>query len=443
MLVGLFPTFVWGAVPLSFTLDIDKLAYLSELERNEEAYALALVLLDEWEGDPRFDLYYGVSAIDVGQLSEGIFALERVLIVNAKHYRARLELARGYFAAGENDRSAAEFKIVLAKNPPIPVKHHIGSYLAAIERRYAQARAQRKTLFVTAFAVSGLGYDSNVNAAPNISAVTTPQGVGNLISTSRQTSDAFMRTAVGAGVTKVVRSDLEFMVDARYTRVDNQQGFIDTESLEFHLAGSYKQARDRWTLVLSNRNFDIDQTANQAVNAGVLAVSRRLDVRAGLQASLGYVQLDFPGQVNRDFIRSQLSIGGHYKPVGKFPLTLSGSFHLGKDRPNESSVLNLVDANVLSLKGVYGLGFQARLKLHAKWLLKGVIQYENSQYEVVDTVFNTFRADDYWHLQVDNQWSLMKHWSLLASVGRSVNISNLALRDYQRNKFSLNLRYDY
>jgi len=443
MMVCLCPSLVWGAVPLSFTSDIGKLAYLSEHERNEEAYALALVLLDEWEGDPRFDLYYGVSAIDVGQLSEGIFALERVLIVNAKHYRARLELARGYFAAGENDRSAAEFKIVRAKNPPVPVKHHIDSYLAAIERRYAKAKAQRKTLFVSAFAMSGLGYDSNVNAAPSVGTISTPQGVGNLISTSRQTPDAFMRTSVGAGVSKVVHSDLELMANARYTRVDNQQGFIDTESLEFHLAGSYKRKRDRWTFALSNRYLDIDQAANQKVGAGVLVVSRRLDAQAGLQASLGYVQLDFPGQVNRDFIRSHLSIGGHYKPVGTFPLTLSGAFHLGKDRPNEAFVLNLLDAKVLSLKGVYGLDFQASWKLHAKWFLKVMAQYENSQYEVVDTVFNTVRADDYWHLQVDNQWSLTKQWSLLASVGRSVNVSNLALRDYQRNKFSLNLRYDY
>ncbi|MDQ7015757.1 MAG: hypothetical protein Q9N68_05195 [Gammaproteobacteria bacterium] len=443
IITSLLPVLVWGALPLSSSPEVEKLARLSEAERNREAYALALTLLDEWEGDPRFDLYYGVSAIDVGQLSEGIFALERVLMINPKHYRARLELARGYFSAGENDRSAAEFKIVLAKNPPVPVVHNIGSYLSAIERRHAEAKARRKTVFVTGFAMSGLGYDSNVNAAPETSNISTPQGIGTLVSTSRQTPDAFMRTAIGAGVSKLVQSRLEFMADARYTRVDNQQGFIDTESLEFHLAGSYKQERNRWTLVLGNRSLNIDQTANQNVWAGGLAVNHRLNARAGLHASLGYAQAGFPGQVNRDFIRSRLFMGGHYKPLGAFPLTLSGSVYFGDDRPDESSVLNLLDAKVLSLKGVYGLDVRAKVKLSAKWLMKAMLQYESSQYEVIDTVFNTFRADDYWHVQLDHEWSLMKKWSLIGSVGRSVNLSNLALREYQRNKFSLSLRYDY
>jgi len=45
----------------------------------DEFFSITLKYRNEWEGDTVFDYFSGISAIDKGEVSEGIFSLERVL----------------------------------------------------------------------------------------------------------------------------------------------------------------------------------------------------------------------------------------------------------------------------------------------------------------------------------------------------------------------------
>ena len=74
-------------------------------ESANAAFSYAQKHRAEQEGDPDFDFYYGVAAIDTGNVSQGVFALERVLAVQPNNHAARLELARGYFILEEYARA--------------------------------------------------------------------------------------------------------------------------------------------------------------------------------------------------------------------------------------------------------------------------------------------------------------------------------------------------
>ena len=104
---------------------------ISLFEKNSvQAYSYAAEHLSEQEGDPQFDYYYGVAAIDAGHASQGVFALERVLLLYPDEHAARLELARGYFIHEEYARSRQEFETVMQLNPPDDVMQNAQIFLS-------------------------------------------------------------------------------------------------------------------------------------------------------------------------------------------------------------------------------------------------------------------------------------------------------------------------
>ncbi|WP_189610900.1 FecR domain-containing protein [Saccharospirillum salsuginis] len=124
----------------------------------DTARLLADELLDRFEGTPRFDLYYALLLLHENRTQEAIFALERVLAYAPDQHRARLELARAYFANKNLARARTEFERVLATDPPANVRTNIESFLARIDAA-EQARNQQFNLYAGLEA----GWDSNIN----------------------------------------------------------------------------------------------------------------------------------------------------------------------------------------------------------------------------------------------------------------------------------------
>ena len=85
--------------------DLERLQQYFSQPDKRQAYEYASAYREVYEGDPYFDYYYGVAAIDSGKVSEGVFALERVLIAFPDDPVATLELARGYYILEEYSRA--------------------------------------------------------------------------------------------------------------------------------------------------------------------------------------------------------------------------------------------------------------------------------------------------------------------------------------------------
>src|SRR5205085_3176353 len=138
---------------------LDELRALVESGRAEEAYA-AFCADPDLSTRPRgFDLWCGVAAVDLGRAGEGVLASERYVLQSPDDLRARLELARAYFHAGDNVRAREEFESVAKAEPPPDVRAGIDRYLAALEAREGRYRTRK-----SAYVEIGGGYDSNANA---------------------------------------------------------------------------------------------------------------------------------------------------------------------------------------------------------------------------------------------------------------------------------------
>ena len=144
-------------------IDLNQLKSLFDTGQILQAYEYASQEVRDYEGDPRFDYYYGISAIDTGHASEGVFALNRVLALEPDNHAARLELARGYFILEEYLRAQQEFETVLESDPPEDVVVRINAYLEAIN-----AKTGRYSTTHSAYLELGFGNDSNANSGPDI-----------------------------------------------------------------------------------------------------------------------------------------------------------------------------------------------------------------------------------------------------------------------------------
>lgn len=135
----------------------DEVKVLLEQENPQAAYALARANLEQM-GDPTFDFYYGIAAVESGRAGEGVLALERYLLQFPDNGSARFQLAKAYFMLGEDQSAREEFSALLPQAVD-KEKIAIERYLDAIRTRESRYRPSANV-----FLDAGLGYDSNINA---------------------------------------------------------------------------------------------------------------------------------------------------------------------------------------------------------------------------------------------------------------------------------------
>lgn len=111
---------------------------LIEQGRSAEAYALGLQH-EDMLGQPLFDYYFGIAAVEAGRMTVGVLALERFMLQDPTNDLARLELGRAYYLIGDYARAVREFDAVLAKSPPLSVQITIRRLIASMRDRNSRA----------------------------------------------------------------------------------------------------------------------------------------------------------------------------------------------------------------------------------------------------------------------------------------------------------------
>lgn len=154
----------------------DDVKALLEQKKPLEAYNLGRANPDQL-GNPVFDFFFGIAAIDAGHAGEGVLALERYLLSFPDNRSARFQLARGYYVLGEDQRARDEFQNLLA-DASGNEKTTAERYLDAIK-----AREGRYTPTAIGYLEAGLGFDSNINSGiPGGSTFALPGGLSLFLS---------------------------------------------------------------------------------------------------------------------------------------------------------------------------------------------------------------------------------------------------------------------
>ena len=419
--------------PALFAAPADDLRKLLEQGKHDEAYRAAKLSPGEL-GNPPFDFYFGVAAVNGGKASEGVLALERYLLNFPDNQTARLELARGYFLLNDDGRARDEFDAILAAKPPAGIDKVVREYLAAIDAR----ESRHKTTYALSIEIGG-GRDSNVQSGVSNPNITLPIfGDITLSDSALATGDRFTNVALAGRVSVPVRgrwsafaqfgADLKQYRDADTYDQNTYSGatgftFSRDQSLYKFTLGKSAQTldnsryRDTWTVGADH--------GRQIADAGVLTVGTQF-------AKFGYEG----DNAIRDANYYSLQAGYRHLFNRAIRAELDSSVSVAREDTTRAGF------EALS-RDLWGGRFGVNITPLSAWTFGAGATYLKSNYRAEDPLLLVTRKDTYIAYDVSINFAMSPQWSARAEYLASHNKSNLPLYEYKRRVGQLKLRYDF
>lgn len=412
---------------------IDDLKSLIEQGRFAEAFDLGL-RNEKLAGNPVYDYYFGVAAIDSGRASLGVLALERVLLDNPGNDLARLELARGYFVIGDYERAREEFLFMRSKQLPVSVQASVDRYLNAIRTNDPKFRVVRRTFFEY-----GGGYNSNVNSATSASTIEIPSvGPITLDKNARPAASVLSQLGVGIQQQGPVTSETKYLLGLEanyrgYAQRDtyDQASFTALGGLDFSLANHNNL---KTSAFFSRAMLDGDMFRD--TTGVVFDWSQPWDKETQLRASFSYSLLRYAeANAGRDANLPSLSVGFNRYLGTSWKVSLDVDFNIAE----ESNIRNRDDFQ----RSILGARADFRFYPGARWLGNAGAGYSVSQYDGVDPLLLDRRRDALLTLEAGLQYQLTPGWSVRGELMAYINRSNLDLYTYDSILSMVRMRYEW
>lgn len=431
MVLLFFTQSLWSATP------VPQLKQGVDAGQFEQVYALARQSLIEWEGEPEFDFYYGLAAIETGHVSEGVFALERVLFVYPAHGRARLELARGYFLLGEDVRSRQEFNAVLATNPPPNVVANIERFLNSIRLRETRYR-----LSANGYLEVGMGHDTNVNSAPEDANFFSPfLGLqGTLNATSTQAHDRFQQISFGGQLNKPFRPGWSAFARLDGQARDNQdREDFDTDALTVQGGVSLRHKANQYRVNVQRQRYFVGNAANRDLLGITGEWTHLWTPRLRFSSFLQAAKLENPGQPIRDAKLFSTGLSVMRSFAMRYSPAVSVSLLAGTENPET----NNNSARAVAERDFVGVRLNAQLQLRPKLSANSGIFVQRSKYGAESILFSSARNDEFYGIDMGMIWLMHKHWQIRGSINYSKNDANIIINEYNRLHGQVKLRVEF
>lgn len=397
----------------------------------------AFQLLDAVEsvraGDAGFDLLFGIAALDVGQNTRAVFALERVLAVQPNNARARAEIARAYLALGETTTAKQEFESVQKQGVPPEVSASIDRFLDAVDRLDAVSRTTLR-----GYLEGSLGYDSNVNVAPNRSSVAIP-GFGGLpftLSSDSRAKDAPFAT-LGGGLTVRTPINSEVAVVGGLSGVlRNNFGVSQFDNVSLDAYAGVVLTRDKNVFSLNAQFNQYELSGDRYRTAAGLSGQwqHNMDARNQLSAFVQYSDLRYQTQPVRDAER--WVAGGAFAHAYRGGEVAYASAYWVGERPRDG------DVPWLGFDGV-GLRVGGQMNYDAKTVLFASGSIEYRRHDAEDPSFLSRRQDTQYDLAIGANYTPARSWKVTPKLAWTRNDSNAQLNDYHRESVSVTVRRDF
>lgn len=396
----------------------------------DEARALA----DEWAGDPDFQFLYGLAAMEAGEYSEAILALDAVLIARPDDHRARLELARAQYQTGNWRSARREFRRVLDTDPPEQVRKNI--------RRFLDRMDERSQLTEPDFRLEGrysLGHDTNINSATSADSIELdlfdqPFELA-LRDSNRETHDAFQGYGLNALYSHPLDQRRGFSVQAAADQTDQfSQDAYDLTRLRLGSSWYQRLGEDQQLQVTASGdqiNLDNDRLRWQTGLKGEL--QQRLTASEQLFASLGVSAKRYPDQHERDTDQAVLGIGNsHRSDQWQDRVSLLAGVENARDSDNKHF-------------GRRFAGFSASMgwTIMPRHTLKASGIYRFSRYDRHHPLFGERRRDQETAISAGWQWSLMRRLRLETKVTYQLAESSIEFYDFDRTQAQVGIRYQF
>jgi len=433
LLLGLCVSLV---TPLVFaeTFNAKQVDTLRKQGKAQQAYELALKYRAELEGDAVYDFAYGLAAVDAGKLSEGVLALERVVLTKPDHSLARLELARAYFLLKEDTRARQEFEVVLAKNPPADVVANVKKFLRIIRLRESQYTSSG-----SAYVQVALGHDSNISSSPADSTFQLTNGT-SFSGGAEEDSDKYLTVTTGGKLVHPFEPGKQLIlgadVSARFHSDDEE---FETETWSIYAGVKWRQGDDTFGITGRVQEFEL----NDLDSRGLVSLSgdwtRRLNKQTSWNSQLQVAQITYPVFNTRNSSLYILGTGLTHQYKMKWQPTISGNVHLGFEDANTDTEA----ARSLAQRNFVGARVAMQIIPYSNMSLSGSLSYETSHYEGENSLTGQTRNDRFYQASVTSRYLIDDNWSLGGGLYYTRNDSNTVSNDYDRTHGEISARYTF
>lgn len=408
-------------------------AALVKAGKGKAAYELLEPHEQARAGDKDFDLLLGIAALEVGQNTRAIFALERVLAVEPNNVRARAEIARAYLAVGETQAARAEFESAKKMGVPADVEQTIDYFLSAVDRIENQGKTA-----VRGYVEATLGYDTNVNAAPARSTIAVP-GFADpfaLSSSSQAAKDWYASIGGGINFSSPVDQDLAVVGGVSGSQRWNQD--ISSANLtiaDANIGAMYTQGKSIYSAAAQYNTLRVANDGFRNALGFSAQWQYNLDARNQFSAYLQYADLSYPDQPLRDADRWVWGAGyAHAWRDGLIgyvsAYALREAVHSKRQVPN------------LGLDG-YGVRLGLQQRLSEKTTLLGNVAYETRRHDAEDPTFLTTRHDEQFMASLNLSYQVKKDLKVIGQYSYVDQRSNIDLYGYDRNILSVTIRQEF
>lgn len=400
----------------------------------QAAYDLLMPQMEQRSGSIDYDLLLGIAAVDSGHPTQAVFALERVLAFDQNNQRARLELARAYFEAGENEASREEFNYVLSSESSAAVSKTIGTYLTEINRR-----VNGKTSSINFNIETKSGYDTNINNATNNTTLAIP-AFGNLVfnldKMARELSSGFYQLGGQTNYTSALSSHENVGIfaslhgDYRQTWHHNE---FDTASVDGNFGLVKYVGENSYIASVMAQSYAIDFDISRK-QAGVTLQWLRNQSKSTLLSISGQALTQlFPGQKTRDVDQFMLAAGFVHTIESQGAPIVSGGLSAGVD--NEHDKLYTEVGRIFS-----GVNLGAQYTLRNGLNLVSHVSYQNSRFGY-EPLFLKKRIDHFFLINVGAEYMILNNWLIKPEVQQILNKSNLSLHDFNSLQISISAQH--
>lgn len=425
---------------LSRMVSADELTDRAQVLLNQGKAGEAFQLLDPVEGaragDASFDLLLGIAALESGQTTRAVFALERVLAVEPSNARARAEIARAYLALGETDSARQEFETVQKQGVPPEVSANIDRFMDAVDRLDAVTRTT-----VRGYLEGSLGYDTNVNAATSKGSVAipgivpSPQILFSLDDNSMATEAWFATVGGGVNVRSPINSEVA-LVGGLSGVLRNNFGASEFDSLIGDAYAGVVVTQDR-NVFSFNAQFNQYELASDRYRtaSGVSGQWQfNSDASNQLSAFVQYSDLRYPTQSEQNADR--WVAGGAMAHAFRSGELAFASAYWVSQRAHDGGA-SWLGFNGLGVRAGGQMNFDSQTVLVAG----GAIEYR--PYDSIDPLFLTTRKDTEYSLLIGARYTPARLWTVSPKLIWTFNDSNIDIYEYKRAAAAVTVRRDF
>jgi len=412
---------------------LDALDVLIKRSQYPQAYALADRMVEEFEGEAKFDFQYGLAAVETQHYDEALFAFERLVMRFPNEPRYRLELARTHFYLNNLVRAEIEFKKVLAQNPPVPVKKNVERFLQSI----ADLQRQVQPKFLFAIDVAG-GYDTNINSATDEDSLKlvigdVPFNV-DLDPSAQETASSYWSTLLNFGYVLPLSKTSAFDTRVLYNKRANAETPIyDLDTLMAEAGYGFYTGAMKWRgggryqfVQLNGENF--------LTTMGVSGSGQWLfSGGANLGFFINYGLTSYDANANGDLTQAQLNLTYASAPKRH---SWNFSFLFGTDAADDSS-------NKFNGKSYQGVNYLSTTLWGQRGSRYWLMTLLSSEYDDVNPTFGAVRKDVTFTYGVGWRYAFTTHFSVRNDYSFTYQDSEFEANTYDRFRAELGVTYSF